>query len=238
MAQSLPRLFLIRHGNTDWAETHRFTGRSDIPLNQRGENNARRLAGRLAGIAFNRIFSSPLQRARRTCELAGFAATAQVDPDLAEWNYGQLEGEFSDEIHRQQPDWDLFRDGAPGGESPNDVAARADRFIQKVRQIGGDVAAFSSGHISRVIASRWIGLGPQAAGKLLCSTASVGILSYEHGLDRPAIELWNDDGFCPPLSTLRCGRVTFCKIFSPPPGTPGEGWGGGSNADSRRKPPP
>ncbi|MGD0140495.1 MAG: histidine phosphatase family protein [Tepidisphaeraceae bacterium] len=194
MAQTLPRLFLIRHGSTDWAETHRFTGRTDLPLNVQGEENARRLAGRLAGIAFSRVFSSPLQRARRTCELAGFAAVAQVDPDLAEWNYGQLEGKFSDEIHRQLPDWDLFRDGAPGGESPGEVAARADRFINKVRQIDGDVAGFSSAHISRVIVSRWIGLGPEAAAKFLCSTASVSVLSYEHSLDRPAIELWNDDG--------------------------------------------
>ena len=201
MAHMPGRLFLIRHGSTDWAEIHRFTGRTDLPLNERGEANARRLAARLAVIAFSQVFSSPLQRARRTCELAGFAGVAQIDPDLAEWNYGELEGKFSDEIHRQRPDWDLFRDGAPGGESPLDVAARADRFINKVRQIGGDVAGFSSAHISRVIGSRWIGLGPEAAGKFLCSTASVSILSYEHSVDRPAIELWNDDG-----GILRPGR--------------------------------
>jgi probable phosphoglycerate mutase len=194
MAQSLPRLFLVRHGSTDWSETHRFTGRTDLPLNVHGEENARRLAPRLAGIPFSHVFSSPLQRARRTCQLAGFAAVAQIDADLAEWNYGELEGRDSEEIHRQRPGWDLFRDGAPGGESPSDVEARADRFITKVRQLGGDVAAFSSAHISRVIAARWIGLGPEAAGKFLCTTASVSILSYEHTVQRPAIELWNDDG--------------------------------------------
>lgn len=191
---SLPRLFIVRHGNTDWAETHRFTGRTDLPLNPRGEDNARRLRVRLANRTFSGIFVSPLQRALRTCELAGFGSGAQIDPDLAEWNYGELEGQSSVELHQTRPDWDLFRDGAPGGESPRDVAARADRFIAKVRRIGGDVIAFSSGHISRMIAARWLALAPEAAGKLLCSTASIGILGYEHTLQHPAIELWNDDG--------------------------------------------
>jgi broad specificity phosphatase PhoE len=197
MPTSFPRLFLVRHGNTEWAEAHRYTGRTDLPLNARGEQNAAQLAGRLKGINFTQVFTSPLQRARRTCELAGFAANAQVDADLLEWDYGQLEGHFSAEVHRQQPQWELFRDGAPGGESPADVAARADRFIAKARQIGGDVAAFSSGHIGRVIGARWIGAGPALAGKLLYSTAGVSILSYEHDLDHPAIELWNDDGSLP-----------------------------------------
>jgi len=148
----------------------------------------------LAGVSFVRVFRSPLQRARRTCELAGFGAVAQIDPDLMEWNYGQLEGKFSDEIHRERPEWELFRDGAPGGESTEDVARRADRFIAKARQIGGDVAAFTSGHIGRVIGARWIGLGVEGAGKLLFSTAGVGILSYEHDVGHPAILVWNGDG--------------------------------------------
>jgi broad specificity phosphatase PhoE len=194
MAQQVPRLFLIRHGNTDWAEIHRFTGRTDLPLNARGEENARGLAARLAGVSFSRVFTSPLQRARKTCELAGFGAVAQIDPDLAEWDYGELEGKFSDEIHRERPNWELFRDGAPGGESTEDVAKRADRFIAKARGIGGDVAAFTSGHIGRVIGARWIGLGVEGAGKLLFSTAAVGILSYEHDAEHPAILLWNGDG--------------------------------------------
>ena len=194
MSQTLPRLFLIRHGNTDWAEIHRFTGRTDLPLNARGEENARGLAGRLAGVSFVRVFCSPLQRAKRTCELAGFGTVAQVDPDLMEWNYGELEGKFSEEIHQERPEWELFRDGAPGGESAADVARRADRFIAKARQIGGEVAAFTSGHIGRVIEARWIGLGVEGAGKLLFSTAGVGILSYEHDLAHPAILVWNGDG--------------------------------------------
>jgi probable phosphoglycerate mutase len=194
MAQPLPQLFLIRHGNTEWAEIHRFTGRTDLPLNARGEENARGLAARLRAITFARVFSSPLQRARRTCELAGFGAAAQIDADLMEWNYGEYEGKFSDEVHRQHPEWDLFRDGAPGGESAADVGKRADRFIAKARQIGGDVAAFTSGHIGRVIGARWIGLGVEGAGKLLFSTARVGILSYEHDVEHPAILVWNGDG--------------------------------------------
>ncbi|MGD0540675.1 MAG: histidine phosphatase family protein [Tepidisphaeraceae bacterium] len=194
----LPRLFMVRHGNTDWAETHRFTGRSDIPLNARGEENARGLAPRLAGLKISRVFTSPLQRARRTCELAGFGPAAEIDPDLMEWNYGDYDGHLSAEVSRDRPNWDLFRDGAPNGESPSDVAARADRFIAKVRGLSADAIAFSSGHITRVIAARWIGLGPDGAGKFLCSTASVGILSYEHDLRHPTIELWNDDTFIPP----------------------------------------
>jgi len=194
---SLPRLFIVRHGNTDWAQTHRFTGRTDLPLNSLGEEKARRLATRLANRTFARVFVSPLQRARRTCELAGFASAAQVDPDLIEWNYGELEGQDSIRTHQARPGWDLFRDGAPGGESPADVAGRADHFIARVRKIGGDVIAFSSGHISRVIAARWIALTPEVAGKLLFSTSSIGVLSYEHSLQDPAIELWNDDGTIP-----------------------------------------
>jgi probable phosphoglycerate mutase len=197
MATDLPRLFLIRHGNTEWAEAHRFTGRTDLPLNARGEEKARRLVTRLAGLNFARVFVSPLQRARRTCELAGLGAKAEVDPDLYEWDYGQIEGHSSAETYRQNPNWDLFRDGAPGGESPAQVAVRADRFIGKVREINGDVAAFSSGHISRVIAACWIGLGAGGAGKLLYSTGGVSILSYEHTLQHPALELWNDDGSLP-----------------------------------------
>src|ERR1700677_2177401 len=169
---SLPRLFLVRHGNTDWAETHRFTGRTDLPLNARGEENARKLAGRLAGLSFAKVFSSPLQRARRTCELAVLGAAAEGGADLMEWDDGQNEGHSSILIHQEHPEWNLFRDGAPGGESPAAIAARADRFIAKARQFNGNVAAFSSGHISRVIGARWIALSPELAGKLLYFTAS------------------------------------------------------------------
>jgi broad specificity phosphatase PhoE len=194
MSQPHPRLFLIRHGNTEWSEIHRFTGRTDLPLNARGEENARGLVARLSGISFDHIFTSPLQRARKTCELAGLSTTAKIDPDLMEWNYGQIEGRFSAEVHKERPDWVLFRDGAPGGESPIDIAMRADRFIAKARQLGGNSAAFTSGHIGRVIGARWLAFGPEAAGKLLLSTAGVCILSYEHDEEHPAIEVWNNTG--------------------------------------------
>jgi len=194
MDPTLGRLFLVRHGNTEWAEAHRFTGRTDLPLNARGEEKARGLAPRLAKIQFAKVFASPLQRARKTCELAGFGDRAEIDPDLYEWSYGQLEGKSSIETYQERPNWDLFRDGAPGGESPQDLQLRADRFVAKARKIDGDVAAFTSGHIGRVIAARWIGLSIEGAGKLLYSTGGVSILSYEHTRDHPAIELWNDDG--------------------------------------------
>jgi probable phosphoglycerate mutase len=193
----LPRLYLIRHGNTDWSETHRFTGRTDLPLNARGEQNARLLTARLNGLSFAHVFTSPLQRARKTCELAGFGSAAEVDPDLFEWDYGQFEGRDSIEVRREKPGWELFRDGAPGGESTQHIAARADRFISNVRQINGDVAAFSSGHICRVIAARWINQSLEIGGSLLCSTASISILGYEHGLGDPAFHLWNDDSSIP-----------------------------------------
>jgi broad specificity phosphatase PhoE len=194
MADTLPRLLLIRHGNTEWSESHRFTGRTDLPLTPRGQENAMGLSARLTGWKFSRIFCSPLTRARLTCDLAGLGASAEIDPDLVEWDYGQIEGHYSAEVRAENPDWDLFRDGAPGGESPADVAARANRFIQKVRQISGDVAGFSSGHIIRTIAARWLGYPPTAAGNLQLSTASVSILTYDHDIQHPVIQLWNDDG--------------------------------------------
>jgi broad specificity phosphatase PhoE len=191
-AKILPRLFLVRHGNTDWADALKHTGRTDVPLNARGEQRARELGARLKGQTFAKVFVSPLIRARRTCELAGFAAQAEVNPDLLEWNYGDYEGRLTRDIHRERPDWDLFRDGAPSGESPDQVAARADRFVQLVRPIDGDVAAFSSGHIIRMIAARWLGLEPLDAKYFYCDTASVGILGYERDRSQPVILLWND----------------------------------------------
>ncbi len=188
----LPRLFLIRHGDTDWTEGHKHTGVTDIPLNARGELHAAQLGQRLRSESFSRVFVSPLRRARRTCELAGFASRAEVNADLTEWNYGEDEGRFTSEIQRLRPHWSLFRDGAPGGESPDQVAARADRFIRLARTLTGDVAAFSSGQIMRMVAARWLGLIP-LDGKCFCSaTASVSILGYEHALAEPAILLWNE----------------------------------------------
>src|SRR5262249_45205 len=146
------------------------TGSTDLPLTERGEENARRLGERLRGVTFIKVFTSPLQRAARTCELAGFGTTALRDPELVEWNYGAYEGRTSADIHAERPDWQLFRDGCPGGESPDQVGARADRVVERVRAIEGDVLLFSSGHILRVLAARWLGLAPSVGKYFLLGT--------------------------------------------------------------------
>jgi probable phosphoglycerate mutase len=161
-------------------------------LTEHGEQNARALEGRLRGLKFNRVFTSPLQRARRTCELAGFGAKAEVDPDLVEWNYGDYEGLTTSKIQALNPDWQLFRDGCPGGESLDEIGARACRVVNRMRSCGGAVLLFSSGHFLRVLASQWLGIGPSAGKYLLLSTASVSMLSYEHNVNQPVIALWND----------------------------------------------
>jgi broad specificity phosphatase PhoE len=153
---------------------------------------ARALGERLRGLAFAKVFTSPLQRAVRTCELAGFGGAAELDSDLVEWDYGQYEGRRTAEIHAERPDWQLFRDGCPGGESPNKVGARADRLVGRVRAIKGDVLVFSSGHFLRVFAARWLGLDAAGGRYLLLSTASLSALGYEHNLTEPAIRLWNE----------------------------------------------
>jgi probable phosphoglycerate mutase len=189
-----PRLFLLRHGNTDWSDSRKHTGRTDIPLNASGEQHALLLGVRLKGEKFARVFVSPLSRVRRTCQLAGFADHAEVSPDLTEWDYGDYEGLLTTDVHRTRRDWYLYRDGAPDGESPEQVAARADRFIERVRPIDGDVAAFSSAQIIRMIAARWLGLPPSAARYFYTATASVGILGYEHNRSQPVVHLWDDVG--------------------------------------------
>ena len=189
---SLPRLVLIRHGDTAWTETGQHTGRTDLPLNEHGERRAERLSARLAGESFSRVFSSPLRRARRTCELAGLGEGVVLDDDLVEWDYGRYDGLTGAEIRRSNPDWQLFRDGAPDGESPREVAARADRFVARARSIPGDVAAFGSGHILRMIAARWLGLEAGLGRHFFTSTASVGVLGYEHDRTQPVVLLWND----------------------------------------------
>ena len=146
MSETLPILHLARHGETAWSLSGQHTGRTDLPLTERGERNARALGERLRGLACARVFTSPLRRAARTCELAGFGAAAEIDPDLVEWDYGQYEGRRTAEIHAERPDWQLFRDGCPGGESPDQVGARADRVVARVRAVEGDVLVFSSGH--------------------------------------------------------------------------------------------
>ncbi len=185
----LPRLFLIRHGDTDWTDSHQHTGRTDIPLNARGEAHARHLAIRLEGVSFARVFVSPLARARRTCELTGLAPREELNPDLLEWDYGAYEGRLTADIHRERPDWLLFRDGAPGGESPEQVAERADRFVALAQSVDGNVAAFSSGHIIRMIAARWLGMPPLAARSFYNGTANIGILGFEHNRADPVVLL-------------------------------------------------
>ena len=193
MSESLSVVYLARHGETAWSLSGQHTGRTDLPLTERGERNARALGERLRGLTVARVFTSPLQRAMRTCELAGFGAAAEIDPDLVEWDYGQYEGRRSAEIHVERPDWQLFRDGCPGGESPGQIGARADRVVGRVRAVKGDVLVCSSGHFLRVLAARWLGLDAAGGRYLLLSTASLSTLGYEHKLAEPAIQLWNDN---------------------------------------------
>ena len=190
MPSNMPRLFLTRHGDTAWTDSHQRTGRTDLPLNEAGEVRARQIGERLRRFSFTTVFTSPLQRASKTCELAGFGAVASVDPDLVEWDYGRFEGMLTKDILKKQPGWELYRDGCPEGEAPGDVAARADRFIARVRGIDGDVLAFSSGHVIRMIAARWLGLPPGAGRFFYCRPASVGVLGFEHRKrDEPIIGL-------------------------------------------------
>jgi probable phosphoglycerate mutase len=193
MSEALPIIYLARHGETAWSLSGQHTGITDLPLTERGERNARKLGARLKGLKFAQVFTSPLQRAARTCELAGFGGVAEIDRDLLEWNYGGYEGRRTGEILAERPGWQLFRDGCPAGESPKDVGERADRVVKRVRSVQGDVLLFSSGHFLRVLAARWLGLEPGAGRCFLLSTASLGMLAYEHNApSEPAIGLWND----------------------------------------------
>ncbi len=192
MSEILPVIYLARHGETAWSVTGQHTGVTDLPLTERGERNAARLGQRLAESVFAKVLTSPLQRATRTCELAGFGDVAEVDRDLVEWNYGDYEGLRTAEIHAKRPDWQLFRDGCPNGESPEQVGARADRVVNRVRAIKGNVLIFSSGHFLRVFAARWLGLEPAAGKFFMLNTASLSALSYEHDLSNSAIQFWND----------------------------------------------
>lgn len=186
------RVFLIRHGETAWATIGRHTGRTDIPLTENGEAEARRLGERLRTKKFDHVFVSPLQRARRTCELAGFAAVATVDPDLAEWHYGHYEGKLLSEIHAEHPGWDVFQSGAPGGESREEISERADRVIARVKALDGDVALFAHGHLLRVVTTRWIGLPFEAGRRLGLGTTSLSIIGFSPFFpDIPSIQLWN-----------------------------------------------
>jgi broad specificity phosphatase PhoE len=192
VSEILPLVYLARHGETAWSLSGQHTGRTDLPLTERGERQARALGERLRGANFAAVLTSPSQRARRTAELAGFGGLADTDPDLAEWDYGQYEGRRTAEILAERPGWFLFRDGAPGGETPDQVATRADRVIRRARAVGGDVLIFSSAHILRVLAARWLGFEAAGGRYFVLDTSSLSILGYEHNLAEPAIRLWNE----------------------------------------------
>lgn len=189
----LPKVYLARHGETAWSLSGQHTGRSDIPLTANGETNARQLGERLQGLTFAKVLCSPLQRAWRTCELAGFGAVQEAEPDLLEWHYGAYDGLKTAEIRQQRPGWDLFRDGCPEGETLDQVAARAERLIQRVRALPGDVLLFSHGHMLRVLAARWLDLPAVEARRFLLSAGALCTLHYEHNRrEEPALALWND----------------------------------------------
>lgn len=189
---TLDGVYLVRHGETAWSITGQHTGRTDIALTPRGEEQARTLGPRLNGLKIDHVLSSPLRRALRTCELAGFAGVATLDPELLEWDYGHYEGRTLAEIHRERPEWELFRDGCPGGESVSQITERADRLVSRLRGVKGNTLIFSSGHILRLLAARWIDASAALGRRLALDPACVCMLGYDHGgLDR-VIRLWND----------------------------------------------
>jgi broad specificity phosphatase PhoE len=191
MSSKFPEIYLVRHGETEWSASGKHTGRTDIPLTPAGEQAARHLAGRLQGLSFSAIWSSPSQRAFNTCTLAGFGSSCVRKDDLAEWDYGAYEGVTTREIHAERPGWRLFRDGCPEGEQASDVGARADRIVRQLREIDGNVLVFSSSHFLRVLAARWLGLPPEGGASFILDTASISVLGYEHDLTEPVIRKWN-----------------------------------------------
>jgi broad specificity phosphatase PhoE len=185
----LRRAFLIRHGETEWSLSGQHTGTTDIPLTENGRNVARQLEPLLKRATFSLVLTSPLYRARETCELGGLGAQAEVDANLIEWSYGEYEGLTPKQIHARAPGWMLFSDGCPGGESPSQVGARVDRVVARIRSVEGDVALFAHGHVFRVFAARWLGLPPAAGSHFLLDTATVSVLSHYRGI--PAVKRWN-----------------------------------------------
>lgn len=192
MSPNLPKVYLARHGETEWSVSGQHTGLTDIPLTPRGERDGLQIGERLKGMSFALVLTSPLQRARRTCDIASFGDRAVDDPDLREWHYGKYEGLKSAEIQADHPGWNVFRNGCPGGESPAEIGARIDRVIERIRGADGDVLLFAHGHSLRVLAARWLGLPPGDGRLFRLNTATISILSYEHNLDSPVILLWND----------------------------------------------
>jgi broad specificity phosphatase PhoE len=193
MSAPLPDVYLVRHGETEWSLSGQHTGLTDLPLTAAGEEQARRLQNRLKAVSFARVFSSPLQRATRTCELAGYGPMAELDRNLIEWNYGDYEGKKREWILTRRPGWLIFRDGCPNGESPADVGARADRAISRISEVSGNVLVFSSGHILRVLMARWLGLEPFAGRYFKLGTATLSILGYDHNnRSEPVLRLLNE----------------------------------------------
>ncbi len=193
MSNYLPKIYLARHGETAWTITGQHTGTTDIPLTAAGEQEAIRLGKHLEGVHSRRVLSSPRERARRTCELAGFGREIEIEADLAEWNYGLYEGRTTSDIRQEAPDWSIFRDGCPEGETAAQVGARADRIIARLHDLDGDTLIFSHGHFLRVLAARWLRLPAQSGALFQLATASVSILSFEHTRSEPVIALWNDN---------------------------------------------
>ncbi|BAV34073.1 phosphoglycerate mutase [Sulfuricaulis limicola] len=192
MNEALPKVYLVRHGETAWSISGQHTGRTDIPLTEQGEHAARELGARLKGLNFANVFTSPLQRARRTGELAGFGESAETDSDLMEWDYGSYEGRRTSEIRAERPAWRLFENGCPGGETLAQVATRADRVIARIRALRNDVLVFAHRDLLRILIARWVALPALEARRLYLATASVSILGCDHGLDEPVIRLLND----------------------------------------------
>jgi broad specificity phosphatase PhoE len=189
MTRTSQRIVLLRHGETEWSRNGRHTGHTDLPLLPEGELQAINLRPLLEPYQFTAVWTSPLLRARRTCELAGLGDVAVVDPDLSEWDYGTYEGLTTAEIRAERPGWDLFDDGAPGGETAVEVAVRADRVIERVRAAPGDVACVAHSHFLRVLAARWVGFDPGSARHLLLDPGSLSQLGWDRG--QPVINLWN-----------------------------------------------
>ena len=189
----IPAIYYIRHGETAWSDSGRHTGTTEIALTAKGERDALGLAARLKGAGFTRVLVSPRERARRTCELAGWGAVSEVDPALSEWDYGAYEGVRSADILRDRPGWNLFTDGCPDGESPAQIGERADLLIGRLRAMEGKVALFSHGHFGRALAARWAELPVAAGERLLLDTASLSILGFEHANPAaPVLALWNE----------------------------------------------
>jgi broad specificity phosphatase PhoE len=190
MPERGPQVIVVRHGETDWSRTGRHTGKTDIPLTDEGRRNAKLTGRRLAGRRFRRVLTSPLARAAETCRLAGLGDGAELRDELVEWDYGRYEGLTTPEIRAESPEWSLWRDGCPEGETAADVGRRADRLIDELRPLDGDALVFAHGHVLRVLTARWLELPPEEGARFALSTAAVGMLGYER--ETPVVWLWND----------------------------------------------